>query len=96
MMSTANHDYSPTRGGDMFNQFDQDQLVRDHIAALRAEAAEERFAHSRRAQPGDAPPGYGRPGIRGAFGRGLIALGRAIAATSRDEAKARSDAGRAA
>jgi hypothetical protein len=77
----------------MFSQFDRDQLVRDHIAALRAEAAEERFAHSRRAHPADAPPGFGRPGVRGAFGRALIAVGRAIAATSLDEAQARSDTG---
>ena len=70
----------------------QDQLVRDHINTLRIEAAEERYARSRHSHPADAPPGYGRPGVRGAFGRALIALGSAIAA----ESKARSDIGHAA
>jgi hypothetical protein len=76
--------------------FNQDQLVRDHIAALQAEAAEERFAKSRRSQPADAPPGFSRPGVRGAFGRALIALGSTIAATTVDEAQARRDTGHAA
>jgi hypothetical protein len=76
---------SDPRGGEMFNQ---DQLVRDHIAALHAEAAEERLARSARGHPADAPPGLRRPGVRGAVGRALIALGGAIAATSMDDVRA--------
>jgi hypothetical protein len=92
MVSLPSHD-STYRGGDVFNQ---DQLVRDHIHALRVEAAEERYARSRNAHPADAPPGYRRPGFRGAFGRALISLGTAIAATTVDEAHVRSDTGQAA
>ena len=92
MMSVTSK--NPTfRGGDMIGQ---DQLVRDHIDALRAEAAEERFARSQQAPPIDAPPGFRRPGVRGAFGRALIALGTAIAAPSIDDARARRDTGNAA
>ena len=75
----------------MFGQDHQDRLVRDHIARLEAEAAEERIARSLHTHPSDAPPGYRRPGVRGALGRALIALGNAIAATSIDEAHARRD-----
>jgi hypothetical protein len=92
MMSLPNQD-ATYRGGDVFNQ---DQLVRDHIHALRVEAAEERFARSQHAHPADAPPGYGRPGVRGVFGRALIALGTAIAASSMDEGRARRGTGGAA
>ena len=92
MMSLPSHD-SIYRGGDVFNQ---DQLVRDHIHALRVEAAEERYARSRRSHPADAPPGYRRPGVRGAFGRALIALGTTIAATSIEDSRARRDTGQAA
>jgi len=92
MMSVASQD-TTFRGGDMIGQ---DQLVRDHIEALRAEAAEERLARSQHAWSVDAPPGFRRPGVRGSFGRALIALGTAIAASSIDDARARRDTGHAA
>jgi hypothetical protein len=76
--------------------FSQDQRVRDHIEALRVEAAEERYARYQHSHPADAPPGFGRPGVRGAFGRALIALGGAIASTSIEESRARRDTGNAA
>ena len=91
MMSVVSQN-STHRGGDVFNQ----EIVRDHIEALRAEAAEERFAGGQRHRPADAPPGFGRPGVRGAFGRALIALGSAIASTSIEENRARRDTGHAA
>jgi hypothetical protein len=91
MISTTSQN-SSIRGGDMIGQ---DQFVHDHIEALRAEAAEERFAKTRRANLIDAPPGLRRPGVRGTFGRALIALGRVIAAST-DDARAHGDVGRAA
>jgi hypothetical protein len=95
MMSMTSQD-STQRGGDMFGQEQQDRLVRDHIAELRAQAAEERVARSLHAQPDDAPPGYRRPGVRGALGRALIALGSAIAATSIEEPQASRETARPA
>jgi hypothetical protein len=89
MISIASQD-SNLRGGEMFNQ---DQIVRDHIDALRAEAAEERLAHTGRDHPADAPPGFRRPGVRGAIGRALIGLGSAIAANSMEDAPAGSEHG---
>jgi hypothetical protein len=92
MMSLPTQD--PTqRGGNVFNQ---DQFVRDHINALLAEAEEERFVREQHAQPVDAPAGFGRRGVRGAFGRALIALGSAIASTSIEERGARRDIGHVA
>jgi hypothetical protein len=75
----------------MFSHDQQERLVRDRIAQLQAEAAEERIARSLPTHTSDTPPGFGRPGVRGALGRALIALGNAIATTSIEEPQARRD-----
>lgn len=59
-------------------------LVHSHIAALEAEAAAERLAHTAR-------PTGPKPSIRAALGRGLIAIGTMIAARPVDDPSA--DAG---
>jgi hypothetical protein len=87
----ANQHYSTHRGGDMFGHEQQDRLVRDHIAELRAEAAGERVARSLRAFAADVQPGDRRPGVRAALGRALIVLGSAIAASSIEDAQAQRD-----
>lgn len=56
----------------------QNNLVNSHIAALEAEAAAERLAAA--AHVNDA-----RPSVRAVLGRGLIAIGAAIAATPVDD-----------
>jgi len=61
-------------------------LVHSHIAALEAEAAAERLARAARAT---GP----KPSLRAALGRGLIAIGTAIAPISVDDP--RPDAGAA-
>lgn len=53
-------------------------LVHSHIAALEAEAAAERLARGARAAES-------KPSIRAALGRGLIAIGSAIAPSPVDE-----------
>jgi hypothetical protein len=66
-----------------------------HIAALQAEATQERVAAHLRRRPALAA-GFDRPGIRGSLGRALIALGSAIAASGTGEARTGSNAGHAA
>ena len=67
--------------------------VRDHIAALQQEAAAERVAAYLRPRR-TTPDGFTRPGVRGAVGRALIALGTAIAASpGRNDARPGTSAG---
>jgi hypothetical protein len=82
----SNPSDSPERGTDMLPQH---ELVHDHIAMLQAEAADERRAHGPVRDLADAPPGPRAAAIRRSFGRALIAVGRAIAATSIDDATGR-------
>ena len=64
-------------------------LVHSHIAALEAEAAAERQLRAARAvEP--------RASVRAALGRGLIAIGTAIAAAPVDEPSAEAGAARGA
>jgi hypothetical protein len=60
------------------NTTTQQILVRSHISALEAEARDERVALVARANRANHPKG---PSIRATLGRGLIAIGAAIAST---------------
>lgn len=67
----------------------QRNLVNTHIAGLEAEAAAERLARS-----GRAPDG--RPPVRSAVGRRMIAVGTAIASAPLDEPSPDTGAGQPA
>jgi hypothetical protein len=60
------------------NTTTQQILVRSHISALEAEARDERLALVARANQPNHPK---NPSVRAALGRGLIAIGAAIAST---------------